>query len=312
MLKIFGEVYRLDNMKIVKKIPALKPRRPDTHKGDYGKVLIIAGSRGMSGAAYLSAQSAIRSGAGLVYLATPSSQQPTLSAKLTCVITHPLAETTQGVISKKAVNDITSLLKPSRQGGRNWELSLNDIDAIGIGPGLSRHPQTVEFIRSVLPLFSSPTIIDADGINALVNNTDIIGKMRSVILTPHAAEMARLLKTTPTKIQFNRLDNALEASRRLKSIVVLKGYKTIVTDGENVYVNNTGNPGMATAGSGDVLTGMIASFVAQKFSPFEASQLAVYLHGLAGDIAARRFTEHSLIATDIMDYIPETIKQFIS
>ena len=295
-------------MKIVKKIPAIRPRRSDTHKGDYGKTLIIAGSRGMSGAAYLAAQSAIRSGAGLVYLATPSSQQPILSAKLTCVITHPLAETPPGVISKKAVNDIVALLKPASPA--TWQLSLSNIDAVGIGPGLSRHPQTAEFIRSVLPLFTCPAIIDADGINALVNNTEIIGKMRSVILTPHAAEMARLLKTTSTKIQFNRLDSALEAAKRLKCIVVLKGYQTIVTDGENVYVNTTGNPGMATAGSGDVLTGMIASFVAQKFSPFEASQLAVYLHGLAGDIAAKEFTEHALIATDIMDYIPEAIRQF--
>jgi len=296
-------------MKIVKKIPTLKPRRPDTHKGDYGKALIIAGSRGMSGAAYLASQSAIRSGAGLVYLATPSSQQSILAAKLTCVITQSLAETPEGTITKKAIDNIASLLKPPSSG--NWELSLSNLDAMGIGPGLSRHPKTMEFVRSALPLFTCPTVIDADGINALVDNSDIIGKMQSVILTPHAAEMARLLKTTPTKIQFNRLDSALEAAKRLRSIVVLKGYKTIVTDGENVYINTTGNPGMATAGSGDVLTGMITSFVAQKFSPFEASQLAVYLHGLAGDIAARRFTEHSLIATDIMDYIPEAIKQFI-
>ncbi|MBI5779842.1 MAG: NAD(P)H-hydrate dehydratase [Planctomycetes bacterium] len=296
-------------MKIIKKLPVIKSRRPDTHKGDYGKVLIIAGSRGMSGAAYLSAQSAIRSGAGLVYLAIPSSQQPILATKLTCVITQALAETTEGTVSKKAIDDIKSLLQfpsPSK-----WELTLGDVDAVGIGPGLSRHPQTMEFVRSVLPLFTCPAVIDADGINALVNNIKIIGKMRSAILTPHAAEMARLLKTTPTKIQFNRMDSAVEAAKRLKSIVILKGYKTIVTDGENIYINTTGNPGMATAGSGDVLTGMIASFVAQKLSPFEASQLAVYLHGLAGDMAAKKFTEHSLIATDIMDYIPEAIKQFI-
>ena len=295
-------------MKTVKKLPALQPRRPETHKGDYGKALIIAGSRGMSGAAYLASQSAIRSGAGLAYLATPSSIQPVLAGKLTCVITQSLAETPEGTISKKATDNIKSLLKPPSPD--RWELTLNDLDAVGIGPGLSRHPQTAEFIRSVLPLFTCPTVIDADGINALVDNIDVIGKMQSVILTPHEGEMARLLKTTPTKIQFNRLDSALEAAKRLKSIVVLKGYKTIVTDGENVYINTTGNPGMATAGSGDVLTGMITAFLAQKFSPFEASQLAVYLHGLAGDIAAKEFTEHSLIATDIMDFVPDAIKQY--
>ena len=296
------------HMKTIKKMPEINPRRPETHKGDYGKALIIAGSRGMSGAAYLTAQSTIRSGAGLVYLATPESIQPVLAGKLTCVITQPLAETPDGTISKKAVEEIKSLLKapsPAR-----WQLTLNDLDAIGIGPGLSRNSQAMEFVRTILPLFTCPAVIDADGINALVDYTDIIGKMNSAILTPHAAELARLLKTSPTKIQFNRMDSALEAAKRLKSVVVLKGYKTIVTDGENVYINTTGNPGMATAGSGDVLTGMITSFVAQKFSPFEACQLAVYLHGLAGDMAAREFTEHSLIATDIMDYISKAIKQF--
>jgi NAD(P)H-hydrate epimerase len=295
-------------MKLIKKLPEFKPRRPDSHKGDYGKALIIAGSRGMSGAAYLAAQSAIRSGAGLVYLAAPASIQPVLAGKLTCVITHQLAETPQGVIAKKAISDIASLIKPPDT--ENWQLSLNDLDAVGIGPGLSRHPQTSEFVRAILPGFICPTVIDADGLNALVNNTDIIGKINSAILTPHAAELARLLKTSPTKIRFNRLDSALKAAKQLKSVVVLKGYQTIVTDGENVYVNTTGNPGMATAGSGDVLTGMITSFVAQKFSPFEASQLAVYLHGLAGDLASRKFTEHSLIATDIMNFIPEAIKYY--
>ncbi|MEW6027309.1 MAG: NAD(P)H-hydrate dehydratase [Planctomycetota bacterium] len=305
-------------MKLIKKLPVIKPRRPDTHKGDYGKVLVIAGSCGMSGAAYLASQSAIRSGAGLVYLATPASQQPVLASKLTCVITRALAETPESTIAKKAIDNIRSLLqppnpsRPARPNGRSggWELTLSDVDAVGIGPGLSRHPQTMEFCRAVLPLFACPVVIDADGINALVNNTDVISRMQSAILTPHAAEMARLLKTTATKIQFNRLDSALDAARRLKAIVVLKGYKTIVTDGKNVYVNTTGNAGMATAGSGDVLTGMITSFVAQKFSPFEAAQLAVYLHGLAGDLAAKDFTEHALIASDIMDYIPKAIKQY--
>lgn len=294
-------------MRLIKKLPVLNPRRPDAHKGDFGKALVIAGSRGMSGAAYLASQAAIRSGAGLVYLATPASIQPVLAGKLDCVITCPLPEIPQGVIAKNAVNDIASLLKPAGTG--NWNLSLADLDAVGIGPGLSRHPQTLEFVRSILPGFICPAIIDADAINALVDRADIIGKMHSAVLTPHAAELARLLKTSPTKIQFNRMDHALEAAKRLKSVVVLKGYKTIVTNGDQTYINTTGNPGMATAGSGDVLTGIITSFVAQKFSPFEAAQLAVYLHGLAGDLAARKFTQHALIATDIIDFIPEAIKQ---
>jgi NAD(P)H-hydrate epimerase len=294
-------------MKIINKLPVIKPRRSDTHKGDYGKVLIIAGSRGMTGAAYLSAQSALRSGAGLVYLATPFSQQPILATKLTCVITHPLSETPQGTISIKAIREITSLLNPVDN--KKYTLTLADIDAAAIGPGLSRHPQTIKFVRSVLPLCKCPIVIDADGLNALVDNAGIIQKMRSVVLTPHSAEMARLLKTTPTKIQFNRRNSAIEAAKRFNAVIVLKGYQTVVTDGENVYINNTGNPGMATAGSGDVLTGMIATFLAHKFSSFESAQLAVYLHGFAGDIAVNKFGESSLIATDILDFIPQAFKQ---
>lgn len=293
-------------MKIIKKLPVIKPRRPDTHKGDYGKILIVAGCRGMTGAAYLSAQSALRSGAGLVYLATPSSQQSILATKLTCVITCPLSETPQGTISINAIEEMNSLL--NSVDNEKYILTLMGIDAAAIGPGISRHPQTIKFVQSVLPLFKCPVVIDADGLNALVDKIDILQKMNSVVLTPHSAEMARLLKITPTKIQFNRKESAIEAAKRFNAVVVLKGYQTIVTDGEEVYINTTGNPGMATAGSGDVLTGMIATFLAQKFSPFEAAQLAVYLHGFSGDLAVNEFGESSLIATDILDFIPQAFK----
>ncbi|MFH1229897.1 MAG: NAD(P)H-hydrate dehydratase [Planctomycetota bacterium] len=294
-------------MKIIKKLPIIKPRRPDTHKGDYGKILVIAGCRGMTGAAYLSAQGALRSGAGLVYLATPFSQQPILATKLTCVITYPLSETSQGTISINAIKEMDYLLNPVANG--KYILTLTGIDATAIGPGISRHPQTIKFVQSVLPLFKCPIVIDADGLNALIDKPDILQKMRSIVLTPHSAEMARLLKTTPTKIQFNRKESAIETAKRFNAVVVLKGYQTIVTDGEDIYINNTGNPGMATAGSGDVLTGMIATFLSQKFSPFEAAQLAVYLHGLAGDLAVNILGESSLISTDILDFIPQAFKK---
>jgi NAD(P)H-hydrate epimerase len=300
-------------MKVIKRMPVIKPRRADTHKGDYGKVLVIAGSCGMSGAAFLTAQSALRSGAGLVYLATALSTQPILATKLTCVITHPLSETSEGTISEKAITEIASLLSPSNPAMAG--LSLADIDALAIGPGLSRHPQTTKFVQNILPMFKCPIVIDADGLHSLSSRqggTAIIKNNRSVILTPHSAELARLLKTTPTKIQFNRIECAKDASKRFNAIIVLKGNKTIVTDGENIYINKTGNPGMATAGSGDVLTGMLCTFLAQKFSPFDASQLAVYLHGLSGDLSAKKFSEHSLIATDILDFIPEALKQYTS
>lgn len=303
-------------MKFIKKLPVIKTRRPDTHKGDYGKVLVIAGSRGMTGAAYLTAQSSLRSGAGLVYLAAPFSQQPILAVKLTCAITYSLEETEQGAISTKAIKQIISLLDQNK---KNNILTFAGIDAIGIGPGLSRNPETVKFVHSVLPLFKCPAVIDADGINALAEKPEIMNRVNGAILTPHSGEMARLLKITPTKIKFNRVDSAVNAAKRFNSIVVLKGHQTVVTDGENVYINATGNPGMATAGSGDVLTGMVTAFLAQtrltagqEFSPFEAAQLGVYLHGLAGDIAVKRIGETSLIATDILDAIPEAILKFKS
>jgi hydroxyethylthiazole kinase-like uncharacterized protein yjeF len=295
-------------MKIIKKFPVINPRRPDTHKGDYGKVLIIAGCRGMTGAAYLSAQSALRSGAGLVYLATPSSQQPILASKITCAITYPLSETPQGTISANAAREMDWLLNSADN--EKYILTLAGMDAVAIGPGISRHPQTIKFVQSVLPLFKCPVVIDADGLNALTDKPEIIQKMNPAVLTPHSAEMARLLKTTPTKIQFNRKEKAIEAAKRFQAVIVLKGYQTIVTDGEEIYINNTGNPGMATAGSGDVLTGMIATFLAHKFSPFESAQLAVYLHGFAGDLAVEELGESSLIATDIIDFIPQAFKKF--
>jgi len=296
-------------MKEIKKLPTIKIRRPDTHKGDYGKILVIAGSRGMSGAAYLTTQSSLRTGAGLVYLATPVSQQPILAAKLTCAITYPLPETEEGTISIKATDELADLLNPALK-ENIWNFA--GIDSLAIGPGLSRNPQTMKFVHSTLPLFKCPMVIDADGINALADSPNIMRHIHNAVITPHSGEIARLLKTTPSKIQFNRIEKALETSHKFRAVVVLKGHQTVVTDGENVYINETGNPGMATAGSGDVLTGMIAVFLAQKYSPFEAAQLGVHLHGLAGDIAVKKFGESSLIATDILDYIPEAIIEFKS
>lgn len=287
-------------MKIIKTIPSLPKRRPDTHKGDYGKALIVAGSRSMTGAAALCSEAALRTGAGLVYLATPASQQPILAGKLTETITYALPETPDGTLSDKALDRIINLAQ--------------GINVAAIGPGISRHPQTVEIVNSLVPHLHCPVIIDADGLNALSTaHRSVVKKQRAeMILTPHSGEMARLLKTTPTRIEANRVDSAIEASKRFNAIVALKGYQTVVTDGERVYINKTGNPGMATAGSGDVLTGMLAGLVAQlsatNLTIFESVILAVHLHGKAGDLAAKELGEYSLVAGDIIKYLPKAFK----
>ncbi|MBI4712371.1 MAG: NAD(P)H-hydrate dehydratase [Planctomycetes bacterium] len=198
-------------MKIIKTIPSLPKRRPDTHKGDYGKVLVVAGSRGMTGAAALCSEAALRSGAGLVYLATPASQQPILAVKLTETITYALPETADGTLSSKALKQIIALTQ-----GTN---------VAAIGPGISRNAQTVGLVNSLLPHIHCPVIIDADGLNAIsTSGRTVIKKQKAeMILTPHSGEMARLLKTSPTRIEANRIDSAIEASKRFNAIIALKG-----------------------------------------------------------------------------------------
>lgn len=279
-------------MSIVKNLPHL-PRRPrDSHKGNFGKVLVVAGSRGMTGAAFLTAKGALRAGAGLVLVVTPKSQQHILATKLTCAMTHSLPETNQGTLSFKGLPYLIKL--------------ANNYDVIALGPGISQHPQTVKLILSVLPYFHVPIVIDADGLNALSHNPGILKKVKCpVILTPHLGEMIRLSDSIVGESVNSRIKIATEFAKKYKVVVALKGYRTIVTDGARVFINKTGNPGMATGGSGDVLTGIISALLGQGLKSFEATQLGVYLHGLAGDLAACQIGEISMIASDIMDYLPK-------
>ena len=276
-------------------LPRLPRRSRAAHKGNFGKVLVVVGSRGMTGAAYLTAKGALRAGAGLVLAATPASQQPILAAKLTSAMTAALPETKEGTLSLKAR---TSILKLAQ-----------DCNAIALGPGLSQHPQTVKLVLSVLPFFSSCVVIDADGLNALSHNVNILKRVKApVILTPHPGEMARLTGSRVYESATSRVKIATEFARKYRVIVVLKGYQTVLTDGQRIYINKTGNPGMATGGTGDVLTGVISGLVAQGLGLFESAQLGVYVHGLAGDYAARELGEISLIATDLLDYLPAAFK----
>ena len=285
----------------IKKLPELNPRKSNTHKGSYGRVLVLAGSPGMTGAAYLCSKAALRSGSGIVTLGIPESLNPVMEVKLTCVMTHPLPETEASTLSNKGRKEIMKLCESH--------------DVVALGPGLSQEPETRELILWLIKNIDRDIVIDADGLNALADNVNVLHKLKKgAVLTPHPGEMSRLSGLGSAKdVQKERLNTTtrfvqsirkkLSNSKRL--ILVLKGDKSIVTDHEKVYVNRTGNPGMATAGAGDVLTGIIASLIGQGYNLFEASQLGVYIHGLAGNITAKKKGEVSMIASDIIEYLPD-------
>ncbi|MFQ5962854.1 MAG: NAD(P)H-hydrate dehydratase [Candidatus Scalinduaceae bacterium] len=290
----------------VKDLPKLISRKKNSHKGNYGRVLVLAGSPGMTGAAYLCSKAALRSGSGLVTLGIPESLNLVMETKLTCVMTYPLPETKVLTLSNKGREEILEL--------------CNKHDVVALGPGLSQQAETKKLVHWLIKTIDRTIVIDADGINALVGNINILYKIkRNVIITPHPGEMSRLLDLGSAKdVQKKRLSIATEfvqsMHKRLgkeKGItLVLKGDKTIVADYEKIYINQTGNPGMATAGTGDVLTGIIVSLIGQGLSEFNASQLGVYVHGLAGDIASKEKGETSMIASDILDSLPAAFLRY--
>ena len=255
----------------------------------------------MTGAAYLCSKAALMSGSGLVTLGIPKSLNQIMEVKLTCVMTYPLPETKDFTLSCQGRNEILKLCERC--------------DVVALGPGLSQQPETRDLVLWLITKIDRTIVIDADGINALSVRPNTLKKIKNnVVLTPHPGEMSRLLQLDSTKdVQSERLSvakrfiesmhNALGDNKEVT--LVLKGSKTIVMGYDKVYVNNTGNPGMATAGSGDVLTGIIASLIGQGLSAFNASQLGVYIHGLAGDVALRNKGETSMIATDILFYLPD-------
>jgi len=274
-------------MQIISDIPKLKLRAVDGHKGDYGKVCIIAGSMGMSGAAALAGRAALRAGAGLVRVATPKSVLPIVAAIEPSFTTIALPEDGTGRISAKAIHVVLEAA------GQN--------DAVAFGPGIGISGALRSILEKLLDQQDLRLVIDADGLNNLSGIKNWPARLKAkLILTPHPGEMRRLwLGLLREEIPTNRQEQALQFAQRTNTIVVLKGAGTVVTDGEKVYINKTGNPGMATAGSGDVLTGIITALLGQGLSDFDAAVLGVYIHGLAGDIAAERVGQISLIATDI-------------
>ena len=261
-------------------------------------MLVIAGSAGLSGAAALCSRGALRSGAGLVTLAVPRSVQPLMAKKLTEVMTASLPETSARTISLAALPTAVTL--------------LNRATVLAIGPGLSQQPQTQRFVRRLLPRATCPCVVDADALNALAAEPSSLARLPGhVILTPHPGEMARLIRRTTAWVQRRREETAKAFAHRHGVVLVLKGHRTIVASPDGaLYMNATGNPGMASGGMGDALTGMIAALIAQTHSLFDAARLGVYLHGLAGDLAASRQGTVGLIASDLIDTIPQAIRRY--
>lgn len=299
-------------MREIINLPKLEKRDPDSHKGDFGRVFVIAGSTGLTGAAYLCSKSVLRSGTGLVTLGIPATLNAIMEVKLTCVMTYPLPDTGSGNFAKSAKEDILKFAK--------------GFDVVVIGPGMSQSCETQELICDLLRELELPIVIDADGLNAICNKTDILNEAKNdVVITPHPGEFSRLMNIQSTsEVQNDRLSSAknfikkvccegfnISENREKDLVLVLKGNKTIVINDEKYYVNTTGNPGMASGGSGDVLSGIIAALIGQGYPAYDAAQLGVYIHGLAGDNAARHLGETSLIATDIIDFLPKTFDSLI-
>ncbi len=268
--------------------------------------MVLAGSPGMTGAAYLCCKAALRSGSGLVTLGIPKSLNFIMETKLTCVMTHPLPETKALTLSNRGREEILKLCERH--------------DVVALGPGLSQQPETKNLILWLIKMIDRSIVIDADGINALTGKLHILYNIKkNVVLTPHPGEMSRLINLdSANDVQKKRLNIATQFVKSIHKqlgkgkdfILVLKGDKTIVADYDKVYINRTGNPGMATAGVGDVLTGIIASLIGQGFNVFNASQLGVHIHGLAGDMASKKKGEMSMIASDILDFLPDAFLRY--
>lgn len=281
-------------------LPHLPARARDAHKGTFGRVLVIGGSRGMVGAVALAANAAFRGGAGLVTFAAPETVQLTVAAMCPCATSVPLACNADGTPGDEAVEQVAR--------------AAESADALAVGPGLAAGPTQRLIVRAMLEQ-DRPVVLDADGLNALqsIDHWHAIRRC-PIVLTPHPGEFARMTGRTIADIQADRVAAALAAAGDWANddapplVCVLKGAGTVVTDGRRVYVNETGNPGMAGGGSGDVLTGLAAALIAQGLAPFDAACLAVNRHGAAGDLAAESLGEVSLMATDLLDALGQAMR----
>lgn len=268
----------------------LPDRTKDAHKGDFGKILLLCGSKGYTGAAYLAAMGALRSGAGLVFLGVPESIYAIEAVKLNEAIVFPLPDEA-GKLSTAAIPEILECLPK--------------MDAVLIGPGLGQSEGTFAVVKAVLTSAACPVILDADGINVIAAHKDIVrGRTNPTILTPHAGEFSRLGGSMDVDRQL-----AAEAmARELGSILLLKGHRTVISDGSTTYINPNGNPGMAVGGSGDVLAGIITAFVGQGVDPLQAAACGAWVHGAAGDICAAEIGQYGMLPTDMVHVLPRLLK----
>ncbi len=278
---------KLDHQQVLSLLPNRDERG---HKGDYGKLLLLCGSRGYTGAAALAAMGALRCGGGLVYLGVPESIYAIEAVKLTEPIVFPLPEE-DGMLSVHSLIAIRERLKIA--------------DAVLVGPGLGQSMGTMAVLETVLKEFSGPVVVDADGINLLATRLELVKDRKGVtILTPHEGEFRCLGIATDA----DRKSGAMAAAKELGCILLRKGHETIITDGDRCYVNPTGNPGMAVGGSGDVLAGMITSLLGQKIPPLEAAACAAWLHGAAGDRSAQKLGQYAMLPTDMLSELPYLLK----
>lgn len=282
------------HMNISKEIKALMPKRKsESHKGDYGRIAVLGGSSGMAGSVYMASLAAMRSGAGMTFILAPKSINKILQIKANEQIIKEIA-CQNFYYSPEIVKQILD--------------NIDGKDALIIGPGMGKGENLNELISEIITSTDIDIIIDADGLNAISKDLSILKSKNNIILTPHMGEFSRLTGIEIDKIKADEENIARKFAKDNDVILVLKSNQTIVTDGENFYKNEIGNPGMATAGVGDVLTGVIASFM-KRLDPFEAAKLGVYIHSLAGDIASQKLGEDSLMATDIIDSLPDAIKK---
>ncbi len=277
-------------------IKAFPKRLASAHKGDFGHVLVIAGSASYTGAAYLTSQAAMRAGSGLVTLAIARSLYSVMAVKLTEVMVRPFFETRDFSLSLLAEKDIIAFSEKC--------------DVMAIGPGISQNKETQNLVRNLIAKVTKPIVLDADGINALAGHTDILKNAKiPIVLTPHPGEMSRLTGKDIAEIEKDRKGIALNFATEYNTVLVLKGHNTVVAGPKgDFYINKTGNAGMASGGVGDILTGVIAGFIGQKVEPFYAAVAGAYFHGLAGDLAAKEKGQLGLIATDLLNKLPEALK----
>ncbi|MHC4470351.1 MAG: NAD(P)H-hydrate dehydratase [Planctomycetota bacterium] len=283
-------------MKEEVRIPSLPKRKAEAHKGDFGHTLILAGSPRMTGAALLATRAALRSGSGLVTLGVPAPLHALIAPSMLSAMSLPLPATPMGTFSREAMDIALDFASAA--------------SAVALGPGISTEGETVAFALGFSLRARVPLVLDADGLNGLAQTPKSFRAAPAPrVLTPHPGEAARLLGQTPDRIQADRPAAAAALVKKFSTTVVLKGHQTVVADKESFYVNQTGNPGMATGGSGDVLTGIIAAFLARGLSAFDAAVLGVYVHGLAGDLAAKDLGEEAMIAADLLDHLPAALRR---